>query len=69
MRDSDPSKQIDLERREYRAEPRKGEPIMAPGGWLVLVGVAGVALYYYVGARVLGPLIEPAVQWVMSFFR
>lgn len=59
--------------RDYVAKPDKGamEPIMAPGGWLVLFGLvvsvgAGV-IYSRLGRATLAPIVEPSVDWLMSF--
>lgn len=49
------------------------EPIMAPGGWLVLLSFFAVVtigvLYSHFGRMILAPIVEPSVAWVMSFVR
>lgn len=50
--------------RDYRPTPKKGEPILLPGGWMVLVAfAANVALSLWVSAY----LHPPVRAWVKSF--
>ena len=57
--------------KDYVPKPDKGvrEPILAPGGWLILIGFAAFSAYGYFGSRLLRPLTEPVGDWVTRLFQ
>lgn len=68
--DKRPPNEIEAEPfRDYKPTPAKGEPFMAPGGWLVVFSFLAVAAYWHFGAMVVKPFTDPAVDWVASLFR
>lgn len=67
-----PPDQIDaVPFQDYVPKPDKGarEPILAPGGWWVILGFAAVSAYGYFGSRFLRPFTEPVGNWVTSLFQ
>lgn len=57
--------EIDLEPKDYRAEPLKGEPVFAPGGLLRLGVYAGVVAL----GLVIAIIASPIYWWVSGWLR
>lgn len=64
MQDRKPPKQIDLDQTEYRTEPRKGEPIFAPGGIAFLVSLVIMTIIGMWFSELFAPLGEWAAGLV-----
>lgn len=64
--------QIDLEPKDYRAEPVKGEPVFVPGaGRRALVWSTTLVLLIALGIgfrAVVAPVLEPMVRSIVSVF-
>lgn len=45
--------------RDFRGPGRKGEPFIAPGGWLALIGLITTVFFYYYAGKLVRDVIGP----------